>query len=660
MIKKEWIYNDECLVILPSYHEDKLEAFEYSFKNVMILDFKDGVRDQIDIICNNNFKQLIFVDYMLEYNEMISYLKKKHIIKIIFTKALGALPNEFNTIIYNGVMSLIKNNNIKNIAFLDKNLYEVYKKSINCYHIRLDIPIKSSEKNFDKKRIGILNNSDNHMHSYYNSLSALKFNDYTANIKKLDPNTKDFLSLFDIKYKENENNYSNNLVNLYINFSDNDNLVFLKSMDANVPCILGNNELLKGTELEKLLMVKSDDNIDEISQKIEEVAKNREKINKIYKEYRKAYSENSRKEISTFLELKEEKKEIRDKDEYLISIVVPVYNTEQYLAKCLDSIIKAIPKRVEDKIEILVINDGSTDNSEKVIEKYQEKYKKLIKGIKQENHGLGNVRNVGLKISKGKYIASIDSDDTINEDFFESCIDDLLNDVDIVINNWLTITDTGNYETSAIDWVFKKNSLYEGLLYTTIMPSTCNKIIKKELYTKLNIKFLEDKYEDLSTNPLIMLEAKTIRYINKPYYEYYIRSNSIMRSSAGLSMINVIKELDNRLENNKDLFNIDIEKFKYYTYSWRIEEYIMNPMYSIEEDKIDEYIGYINDNIFEIITKIFENKYYKEMLSNLKDDKREYISKRNKAIKEKKLISFLKNNKDIIKLTPPIIYYGDK
>ena len=82
----------------------------------------------------------------------------------------------------------------------------------------------------------------------------------------------------------------------------------------------------------------------------------------------------------------------------LLTAVVPVYNTAAYIPECMDSIINA----QIDNMEILVINDGSTDNSEEIIKHYVEKYPRLVKYIKQENHGLGNVRNVGLEHAKGK------------------------------------------------------------------------------------------------------------------------------------------------------------------------------------------------------------------------------------------------------------------
>ena len=187
-----------------------------------------------------------------------------------------------------------------------------------------------------------------------------------------------------------------------------------------------------------------------------------------------------------------------------------------------------------------------------------------------------------------------------------------------------------------------------------------NIIIK--LYEELHLNFIEDRYEDLSINPLILLKAKTIKYINKPYYEYYLRSGSIMRSAQGYSMIDIIGTLNKRFDDNKDICNVDLDEMKYYTFSWRIEEYIMNQLYTIDDKELSKYIKYIYDKDYEIICKIFESRFYKKMLENTKKETQGYIIKRNKAFKEKKLEKYIKDvrkSNNYKKITPPIVYYGE-
>ena len=97
-----------------------------------------------------------------------------------------------------------------------------------------------------------------------------------------------------------------------------------------------------------------------------------------------------------------------------VSVIVPVYNVEDYLARCLDSLVNQTLK----EIEIIVVNDGSPDNSQKIIDKYAKKYLN-IKAYKKENGGLSDARNYGIKKANGEYIAFIDSDDFVTTDMYE-------------------------------------------------------------------------------------------------------------------------------------------------------------------------------------------------------------------------------------------------
>lgn len=665
-IKDNIIYNKKYLIILSKMSENLFEAFDYTFGNTIVMDNNiDNITRIKDFINNSNFKTLVFVDYQVENEEVINNLIKKHEIKLVYTKALGALSDEFLKYTFNNLYNLYDNGTATEIAFLDKGLYETFKhKGENVKYIKLDIERnKNASRDYDKNVVGLLNNEHNPRHSFYNELSAVKLsNKFLAKLPKISKTAKNFLKLFNIDHVvvKNSELINNNEINLYVNFTDNDDTVFLKSMDANVPCIMGNTELLDNyKKLKDYLVMDSDDDIDEIKDRMNLVSKNREAILKDYEKFREDYSKESAKLANEFLGTI--KKEQEDKKyEKLLSVIVPVYNTEKYIANTLDSIIDA----AIDNMEIIVINDGSKDDSEKIIKEYVKDFPELIRYIKQDNHGLGNVRNVGLKEAKGKYIASIDSDDTININFFADAVEYLENNIDVVIYDWQSITNDDTYPTQAIDWVFNKNeySKYEGLLYTTIMPSACNKIVKRSLYDELNIKYIEDKFEDLSTTPFILLRAESIKYINKPYYEYYIRSNSIMRTTPGYSMIDVLKLVEERLNKYKEYLNVNIDDFKYYTYSWRIEELIINQLYTIDEKEISNVTEYINKNLKETLLDIFNNPKYKRLLNDLKDEDKKYIEERNKAFEENKLDKYIKKarkDNNYFKLTPSIIYYGD-
>ena len=116
-----------------------------------------------------------------------------------------------------------------------------------------------------------------------------------------------------------------------------------------------------------------------------------------------------------------------------ISVIVPVYNVEDYLRKCLDSLVNQDFK----DYEIIVVNDGSPDNSWDIILEYEEKYSKIIRAFKKENGGLSSARNFGLEKAKGKYVCFIDSDDYVSLDFLSKLYNKAIEeDADIVASDF--------------------------------------------------------------------------------------------------------------------------------------------------------------------------------------------------------------------------------
>ena len=95
-----------------------------------------------------------------------------------------------------------------------------------------------------------------------------------------------------------------------------------------------------------------------------------------------------------------------------ISIIIPVYNVEKYLRQCVDSVLN---QTFKERIEIILVNDGSTDNSEQIVREYEKQYPEVVRVISQKNQGLSATRNVALNIAQGKFLVFIDSDDYIGQ-----------------------------------------------------------------------------------------------------------------------------------------------------------------------------------------------------------------------------------------------------
>lgn len=202
----------------------------------------------------------------------------------------------------------------------------------------------------------------------------------------------------------------------------------------------------------------------------------------------------------------------------LITIVVPIYNVEQYLERC----IKSIVSQTYENIEILLVNDGSPDNSQKIMEKWGKKDKR-IKCLYKENGGLSDARNYGIKRSKGKYICFIDSDDYIDKDYVKKLYYAIKeNNAEISWCNIRTVNDNGKTGT------INQN---EEDLWSFEMASACNRLFLKDLFIKNDISFPKGLwYEDLATTPRLFFKAKKVVFVDSELYSYYYNSESITKT----------------------------------------------------------------------------------------------------------------------------------
>ena len=203
------------------------------------------------------------------------------------------------------------------------------------------------------------------------------------------------------------------------------------------------------------------------------------------------------------------------------SLIVPVYNVEDYLDECLKSIVK----QNYNNYEVIIVNDGSTDNSLEIAKKYANKYPRLIKVYSKENGGLSSARNYGIEKAIGKYLFFIDSDDFIVPNCLK-IIDERIEDNDILVFNYLTGT---SYESANRVNAYDDSIKELKKRYIVGKPCAVNKICKRQLFD--NVNFLDGVYyEDLATMPKLVFKAKKISFINDYLYFYRIRENSIMNN----------------------------------------------------------------------------------------------------------------------------------
>ena len=212
----------------------------------------------------------------------------------------------------------------------------------------------------------------------------------------------------------------------------------------------------------------------------------------------------------------------------MISIIIPVYNVSKYLDKCLQSVVT----QTYSNIQIILVNDGSTDNSCEICEKWCKKDKR-IEVIHKRNGGLSNARNVGIERAQGEYLMFVDSDDIISDDLCELLHNHLLeNNADLAICDTYHIFDNNNFTFQRDNKVeivrcFDKVEAICNLWYQkSFLPSAWGKLYKKELFKQ--IRFTEGIiFEDIDIMHEIFYLCNKIIYTNIKAYGYVHHENSI-------------------------------------------------------------------------------------------------------------------------------------
>lgn len=214
-----------------------------------------------------------------------------------------------------------------------------------------------------------------------------------------------------------------------------------------------------------------------------------------------------------------------------ISVVIPVYNTEKYLKRCFDSVIE----QNYPNLELVIINDGSKDNSEIIIKEYKDKYPNLISYYKKENTGVADTRNFGIEKATGDYIMFLDSDDYIDKALFKNLENYINNEVELIKFKLQRVDDSGKTLEIVPGATFETKTGEEGFndLYSTdvLLDSPCVYLIRKDIFVRNDLKFaIGTEHEDFGLIPFIVVLAKTIASINFYGYYYVQSDNSITRN----------------------------------------------------------------------------------------------------------------------------------
>lgn len=245
-----------------------------------------------------------------------------------------------------------------------------------------------------------------------------------------------------------------------------------------------------------------------------------------------------------------------------ISVIVPVYNTEKYLSKCLKSLVE----QTFGEMEIIVVNDGSTDNSQKIIDDFSVKFPQ-IKSFQKPNSGLSDARNFGIEKATGDFIGFVDSDDFVDKTMFEKMYGLAeKHRAEIVFCDLIKVDENGNEirELPQSPQLPEKIELEKNFEIFGEMPCfACNKIFKKSLFNNLQFR-VGIHFEDVELIPKLMLNSTIVAKINRPFYRYFERTDSITRSHSekGLDMFRAVENVVSEFEKSKYNFNQnELERF---------------------------------------------------------------------------------------------------
>lgn len=253
-----------------------------------------------------------------------------------------------------------------------------------------------------------------------------------------------------------------------------------------------------------------------------------------------------------------------------ISVIIPVYNTEKYLEKCLNSILKQI---MQD-FEIIVVNDGSTDDSAKILRQFELQYPDKIKYFEKQNGGVSDARNFGVKKAIGEYLCFVDSDDYIDENLFENLEKYINQNAEIIKYKCIKVNE--NYEKiELIDGpVFECKTGYEAFnelyVHDVFLEIAWLYLYKRNFFVKNKFEFPTNKYhEDWALVPYIILNAKSVISTNIYGYYYVQSKNSITRNNNDEKIYkrvcNMLEHFDNLIEKISNIKNKQaIENFKLY------------------------------------------------------------------------------------------------
>lgn len=222
------------------------------------------------------------------------------------------------------------------------------------------------------------------------------------------------------------------------------------------------------------------------------------------------------------------RRKINERQQKKISVIVPVYNTEKYLGKCLESLIKQEYKN----LEIIIVNDGSTDDSALIIDSFSAKYSNILV-VAQENRGLSEARNTGIAKASGDYIAFVDSDDYVERAYFVHLMEAAEKaDADMVICGYKMVDEKGKIKCEVIPRQYIRNECEE---WACRIMAACFRMVKRDFWIRQSLSFWKGVWgEDIPVVLFLNSMCNKIAVASFAEYYYVQHKSSIRHKMKGI------------------------------------------------------------------------------------------------------------------------------
>ena len=298
-----------------------------------------------------------------------------------------------------------------------------------------------------------------------------------------------------------------------------------------------------------------------------------------------------------------------------LSIIIPVYNVEKYLSKCLDSVLG-----YDEDYEVIAVNDGSTDSSESILKDYEEKYPDKLRVISIPNGGPGAARNRGIAEARGEYLSCLDSDDSYADNAIPEILEECRKGFDICFFDFVNISESGRFisrtpgcSRAEGDFTLETNP---GILFD--LPSGTNKIFRTSFLRENGFEFpARVWFEDLRTTPKLYPFAKDMRYVEKGWYIYLQQSSSITHGTNTARNLEIIDAVE-------DLVRFYKDKGFYSRYSEELEYAVFynELLTSIDRVNLIDRKSPVQDQLLDYYLENYpdyqNNRYFKTMPLKLK------------------------------------------